>query len=503
MDIASLDAILPAYAADCLRVLSKVPGEGYVPLQFNEVQRRLSKRRGTRQLTLKARQQGVTTYYLASHLQRAQFLQGYRIGIIALSREEGATPVSDLLQDMYDSQPGWFLQKMPRLKTRSKEVLEWANGSLIRLFTQGGESIGRGLTFHRLHGTEFGKWKDPATVYAAALPALVPGGELDIESTAHGFGPLWELTQEARFDPDSRWDFGFYPWFLTQEYRLPHVLSLSYTEEEARLAQEYGLEPGQIGWRRDKKRELGRLFPQEYPADPDEAFLATGDSVFPFEVISRLKDRCKEPIKVERDGVVRIWEEPREGVAYCIGADCAEGVPNGDYSAAVIRRANTGMHVGTIMDAPPHPQSRDRRLAPNEFARLLALYGERYNGASVLVERNGPGSGVLAGLADVHRYPNLARNDGATGFRTTTSSKSALKSAFVQALDVGEFTTEDERLPRQMADFIVLETNAVYEKVGARPGAHDDLIMAAMISEAARSQAIASAGRGPAVVRLW
>ncbi|MGH2584707.1 MAG: hypothetical protein ACRDJE_07310, partial [Dehalococcoidia bacterium] len=489
MQVQTVDRLFPGWAKDTIRILSKLPGEGYIPLALNDMQaaqwavHRTSPKR--RFIVLKARQMGVTTMYLASHLQRCQMLDGYRVGIFALKKEEGAGPISQTLREMLEAQPDQYRQAAPKLLSSSDEAIRWRNGSQIRLFTQAGQETGRSFTFHRLHFTEYGKWENPGTVRAAALPALAPDGELDIESTAGGYNDYYDLAQEVRGDPDSAYEFSFYPWWVQSEYteRAPRDMRL--TPEEMALANDHGLTHEQIAFRRLQQKELKALFPQEFAEDPESCFMALGDSAFAYDLMAALRQTCTPAPTVEHDGLLSIWRPPHEGTSYVIGADCAHGVANGDRSAAAILQAGTGRHVATLMDAPPHPASRERRMDPNAFARMLAQTGHRYNTATIAVERNtaGQGQAVIKALLEVHKYPpeHIARFEGAYGFHTNMASKPALKVQFVDALEAGEFSTQDIRLVREMGDFIVQERTGTYEKLGARQGAHDDLVMATMI----------------------
>jgi hypothetical protein len=142
------------------------------------------------------------------------------------------------------------------------------------------------------------------------------------------------------------------------------------------------------------------------------------------------------------------------------------------------------------------------------FPAKLNTLGRRYNDAGIMVERNHPGPAVLDALAHTHRYPNILRFDGEPGVRTTVATKPVLQQQYRDALQAGELTTRDPRIPQQMSNFIVLNPERqssagrkLAEVTGARPGTHDDLLMADMITAFARSRALSAALAGPMVVR--
>ena len=48
-----------------------------------------------------------------------------------------------------------------------------------------------------------------------------------------------------------------------------------------------------------EKKELGRLYPQEYPNSPEETFLTTGDNYFDKEALKYYHTHTREAIKEE------------------------------------------------------------------------------------------------------------------------------------------------------------------------------------------------------------
>lgn len=508
MNLVQLDRIFPAWAKDTLVVRSKEGG--FVPFLLNAMQQAQHTRRlhsDKRQfIVLKARQLGSTTYELARHIQAAQMTDGFGVAVVALKGDEGAVPIGQTLRDMVEHQADVWKRHAPKLITETDTLLRWANGSRIQIFTQGGgNEVGRSQAFQRLHCTELAKWDHPALTLAAAEPAIPPAAERIYESTANGFNYFEELWREATTEPDSELEPSFYPWWIASEYRLPVSGNLTdVTPEEAALIAVHALDDEQIAFRRARKRRLRELFKQEFAESADECFIATGDSVFPFDLIDLLQRDTSAPILTASEGIISRWEKPYHGVSYVVGADGANGVPNGDMSAAVVLRADTGEHVETVMCNPPYPASRQNRLTPNDFARVLTREAHYYNDALIMCESNEPGGSILTSIKDVHNYPaeKIGRWEDKLGFRTHRASKVAAKTAFVQSVETRSFRTPDARVPKQMANMVVLNRNALgHESIGARQGTHDDLLMAAMIANIARSQALAAAMRGPAVIR--
>ncbi|MFX8660793.1 hypothetical protein ABTM16_19050, partial [Acinetobacter baumannii] len=85
------------------------------------------------------------------------------------------------------------------------------------------------------------------------------------------------------------------------------------TDEESTLAARHGLDLAQLAWRRRKVAQNGLdLFRQEYPAEPDEAFLTTGRPVFaPESLQSRLGQVPDLLDRLALEGA--IWQSHRRG----------------------------------------------------------------------------------------------------------------------------------------------------------------------------------------------
>src|SRR6185369_11301344 len=106
-----------------------------------------------------------------------------------------------------------------------------------------------------------------------------------LESTPNGAqGFFYEKCMEA-LSGNSVWKLHFYPWWWDDEYKLPLTVEEMtfgwfYSDDEQKLIAEHSLTDEQIKWRREKVKELGRLFPQEYPEDVVSCFLTSGNSYF-------------------------------------------------------------------------------------------------------------------------------------------------------------------------------------------------------------------------------
>ena len=515
MNFRQLDQVFPSFAQTAIHIRSK-DEPGFVPFRLNAVQkRRWQIQLGThrrRFLDLKARQQGLSTLHQAKNLQRAQVIPGFSAVFIA-HRDDLAEKAMRIVKDMYARQPAEVRAAGPKLIKDDERIMAWDNGSSFEIGSARAFEFGRGSAIHSFHGSEFAWWPDPKAQLLAVLPAIPTWGECSLESTPQGHNHFYELCKAAQANPDTDWEFCFFPWWESPENRLPAPRDFRPTEAERLLMERHALDAEQIMFRRRQVNDHGPSHLQEQPEDAESCFLAVGDSLFGPELVAQLQQGCQQANISEWNGMFQAIQPPHPGVAYSIGVDCAEGVPEGDYSAASVIRSASGANVATFMDDPPVPSSRDKRVNTTEFAAALNLLGRRYNTAALVVELNGPGHAVLNQLVEVHEYPNLYAHDPADwtggfgrepGFRTNRSTKSELVGEFRQTCEVQDFVTFDVRLPRQMADYVITDRNARtgYERVGARPGAKDDLLMAAMLGNHGRTFGRTVMGSSRLVLRM-
>ena len=135
--------------------------------------------------------------------------------------------------------------------------------------------------FTHVHASELAFWpKSTATDIFNGLMQAVPNTKdtaVFIESTANGvtglFYDLWKGAVEGTngFVPV------FIPWYIDPDYREEAPLNFERTPDEDELVEKYNLDDEQLMFRRRKVAQNGiDLWNQEYPAEPEMAFLTTG-----------------------------------------------------------------------------------------------------------------------------------------------------------------------------------------------------------------------------------
>lgn len=297
--LARLRTDLPLYAEHCLRIRTK---SGAVePLILNRAQRHVHERLEAqkaetgkvRALLLKARQQGFSTYIGARFYHRTSLNKGVRTFI--LTHEQSAT---DSLFEMVDRYHKHTPLKPSTALANAKELFFDKLDSGYSVGTAGAKAVGRSKTIQLFHGSEAAFWPNAATHFAGVVQAIpdLPGTEIVLESTANGVGgefhERWQQAEAGIGDYIAI----FVPWFWSDEYRRAVPADFSLDEEEQEYADAYGLDLGQMAWRRAKIAELKDplLFKQEYPATAAEAFQTTGHDSFikPEQVLRARKADC-------------------------------------------------------------------------------------------------------------------------------------------------------------------------------------------------------------------
>lgn len=263
------------FASKFLWILDKE--KKLVNFRWNKAQRHFHAHRTGRDLVLKARQLGFSSYIQGELFRRSVTKTTTSI---TLAHDADTTAKLRLMADrFYDNCKFGDIQ--PERKYANASLTTYPEfESSCTIATAGNVTTGRGDTYTDLHGSEVAFWPDAESIIAGAMQ----GGNPDVilESTPNGAqGYFYELCMEA-LDGNSVWTLHFYPWWWDDAYKLPLSKGeiITYDEEEQELVNQHNLTAEQIKWRRNKKRELKGLFTQEYPEDPTTCFLTSGNSYF-------------------------------------------------------------------------------------------------------------------------------------------------------------------------------------------------------------------------------
>lgn len=282
--------------------------------------------------------------------------------------------------------------------------------------------------------------------------------------------------------------------------------------------------PGQMMWRRNmllsEFHGNKALFANQFPANETEAFLAEGENVFTLEQVRVARDTQREPIarydldwsgwhprtmkffRNDDSGEFRVWEEVDDRYHYVVGADCQWGATRDtDFDTLFVQCLETDKVVARCKG----------RYDMADWAHIIAGVGYHYNTAKIAPERNSKAATgvmpVLLGRASKWKYPNIYVRKSHKGLSVTGGKEWGwLTDEHTKGLLVSHAKTRtirsegeiehdqfqpisplhldcmdwcDEETIDEMRAYIWNERR----QMTAPAGAHDDLLMARMITE--------------------
>jgi len=475
-------------------------------------------------IVLKARQMGLSTLFEAIIFHDTAN-NPFKNSLIVAHEEPASQNLFNMSKLFYEELPDVI---RPMKKYSNGKVLSFENPendenkkqenpglrSKITIATAGAGEVGRSSTIHNLHASEVAFYPDPKTTMLGLLQS-VPD-EMNtlvvLESTANGVGDYFHDLWQKAVKGENEFIPIFLPWFIDPGYTRPfrseaekeqfrsevEAVSIDMNGNkvhtyEYELMKKHNLTLEQLNWRRytiaNKCQGDEILFMQEYPSTPEEAFISTGRPVFNIQALRKYQTITKEPMRgylkdidgeirfiEDANGYVSIWEHPKPGRKYSIGADVAEGLVEGDYSCGVVGD-NTSFDIVAMWHGHIDPD-----LFGIELIKLAKYYNEAYLG----VERNNHG---LTTLTTIKReeYWNLyftkqhdKISDSVTqklGWETNGRTKPLMidkLQEFIREFYLGIYSD----LIISEAFTYVIEDNG---STNAQPGCHDDTIMALAI----------------------
>jgi hypothetical protein len=455
--------------------------EGWTaPLKANAVQEAFERRRGTANIVLKARQMGLTTWSAARFFLKT-ITQPGTLTLEVAHTQEAAEEIFRIVHRFVDCLPeGLRTGPLATSRANVRQIVFPKLDTQYRVVTAGDRNAGRGLTVQNLHCSELARWPgDAAETLAGLRASMAPGAELILESTPDGLGGCFHEEWEKATETGTVRHF--FPWWLEKRYRAQAVAIATLTVEEQELIDRRGLTLEQVGFRRQIRANFRGLARQEYAESEENCFLASGNSIFELGAIEGRLDTLPPSVEQRWNGELEIWLPPLPGKEYLVAVDPAGGGSEGDYSAAQVLEMETGMQCAEYAG----------HAGGLELARLVTKLAGEYNHAWLVVERNNHGSGVLALADSVCGYGRIYQQGGEAGWLTTSLSRPAALARLDAGLvdEPGRF--HSKRLLAECRSF-VRQPNG---NTGARPGTHDDRVMAMAIALGARDELLGRRGR--------
>ena len=449
-----------------------------VPLCPNRAQNEFARDCTHRNIVLKARQMGITTYIAARFFIQTITRPGTMTVQVAHD-QESAEEIFKIVHRFWENLPETMKRgALLRSRANVRQMVFPRLDSEYRVATAADVNAGRGLTVHNLHCSEVARWlRDPEEALASLRAAVPADGEIVLESTPNGAGGVFY--EEWQKSSGTGYTRHFFPWWYDDEYRdgtgLVAVQPLS--EEEEELAGREGLTDAQIAWRRINHAQLRGLAAQEYAEDPVSCFRASGECIFELEAIDKALDAQADPTSIHENGRLTIWFESRPERQYIIGVDPAGGGTEGDYACAEVIDRQTAMQCAELHG----------HYSPRELALRLIDLGRMYNDGLLVVERNNHGHGVLAHLRALG-YPRVFRDGGQDGWLTSAVTKPAMIENLAAVLALKPQLFQSSVLLAECRTFIRRPDGGS----GGISGSHDDCVMAMAMALGGR-EAVAGA----------
>ena len=450
-----------------------------------------------RVIMLKGRQIGVTWVVLACDVAEA-ILMPDTASLLYRQREDEAIDNVRRWWALYQSLPSYFKQGIRVIKP--EKVERPGAGGIALMFDDGriseiipmtsAASSGHGRSVRRVILDEGAHIEKLASIRAAVEPAAGRAA-IDAISTANG-----------RSNPETGEGNEFHRLWVAPNSGYRRIF-LPYDVHPERDAEWYDTAP-------EVQSLPMHLRQQNFPRNEHEAFALSDRTFFDPEVIQAYREKVKEPEyrfdwigddgkravrgsarqMKHTEGAIRVYQEPRSGTVYAIGADVATG-RGADYSAAYVidlsSLAICAEYIG--------------RVGADVYAAQLHYLGRWYGRASgctrdavlAVEQQGGYGEAVLYALRDgvdgrphysnlyIHQMGTKVAMDYAKvyGFPMTQGNRTLV-------INQLERHTRDFSLPWVTNDLLYQMEEFVHHDHGpsprAREGSHDDCVMAAALA---------------------
>jgi hypothetical protein len=361
--------------------------------------------------------------------------------------------------------PTWLKLRGPRILADNQTEFPFANGSSIESLPSKSDPA-RGRSVYLVVVDEWAFLENAEDAWASIEPIADVGGRIIGLSTANGYGNFFQELWAGSENGENNFHPIFEPWSARAD------------RDDA--------------WYEAKKKSMSEAkLHQEYPRNPEEAFLKSGNPFFDVERVAAME--VIEPDKgilVEGDfisfiptsGPLKVWQKPLLDEVYVIGADTAEGLDHGDYSSAHVIKVRDGSVVAHWHGHEP----------PDEFGESLSFLGRWYNEALLGVEANLHGHTTLAVLKALkykrlfyHVITNVRakKTTDKLGWQTTQTTRGPMLDDLATEIRREGIFCHDKRTNAELRQFIRDEKG----KLHGSP--HDDCVMSLGITNQMRQYA--------------
>lgn len=360
-------------------------------------------------ITLKGRQLGITWIWALRGLHTALFKPGSDVLVYSI-KEDDAVAVINRIWDMWLSLPEHFKHDIEVLKpargARPSTTIELRHpdGKVSTIHGMAAtKSAGHGRSAALVIFDEASRQEYARDLWKAVIPAMGDkGGVIGVVSTANGMsdgkgkGNFFHELWVGAGGPDyPKLKTAFLKWDLHPDRDQAWYDSLPMGQAEKA---------------------------EQYPNDPQEAFLLSGNPFFDIHALKWYTTDAKSPeperfrfvpytdktskaaLKKDDAGPLTVYVRPQADRSYAIGADVATGSGE-DFSVAAVIDLADGTPVAELYMKADY----------EDFSEQLHFLGKWYNTARLAVEKGGGyGDVVISHLRDGHKgrqpYPRMYRH---------------------------------------------------------------------------------------------
>lgn len=260
-----------------------------IKFSLNSVQDDVLDGMHTRNLILKARQLGMSTFAVLYLLDEVLFKQNLSAGIVSYSLEHAQHIFKKIIGHALDTFPS-KLKHLLGIVQRSAREISFDNGSSLRV-----DTTLRGGSYPLVLVSEYGKTcaRNPLKaeeVLTGTLQAVPRDGKVIIESTGEGSSGFFaDMVMEASRRGNEQlspleYKLFFYPWMVEPSYVLDEKIDydVSFTDYFSSLERDLhiNIRQPQRNWYVIQSKILGDKIKQEFPSTVKEAFLSSSDAYY-------------------------------------------------------------------------------------------------------------------------------------------------------------------------------------------------------------------------------
>lgn len=233
------------FIEDMLTIIDKTGTE--IPFILNPIQSKFVEQATGRDIILKARQQGFSSFILAA-FTKDFIMKENSLSVVVADIADNALDLLARVKHYIRAFEEKNNVKVPFKYNSKYELHNAANNARYIIGTAERQEFGRSKTITNLHFSEAAFYNHLDKMLAGAESAVVPNGKVVIETTANGFNQFKEF-----YD---RTVLGETP------YKAHFFKAEDFYDNE---------------FLNQKRQSLGRLYDQEYPSSAEIAFVTSGE----------------------------------------------------------------------------------------------------------------------------------------------------------------------------------------------------------------------------------